>query len=381
MRRRFCTISLVIIGVLLAGTPAPKVSAYEIDTHAYLTHAVFDLYNAQFPDRKIPAELEPYLLDGSRREDDNERPMNHFYDPIHDVGLHTPVLGTWAKSKDWANDADNQTSVKYRVSATIASILSAIQERKLSLVSDDTDFTWREAIRAWVNGEKEKAMFTLGHVLHLMEDASVPEHTRNDPHPKYSPYESWTKQFTLFNQDSAFTGRLAGKQALTFGTLGSAFDSMAKYSNGGFLSEDTINKVEFIKPKENYLKIDDSGRMYGMKVDTEFGDYRLFQKELGDLLGKTYSQNEGKFIFSKQAGGDVIISDYWSRLSVRAVQHGAGLVRLFFEEANRAAQDPAFVREKNPSFLVRVVDNLGRFMGVVVTTANEFAGSVRDNMT
>ena len=46
-------------------------------------------------------------------------------------------------------------------------------------------------------GDKEKAMFALGHILHLIEDSSVPDHTRNDPHPNDSPYEKWTSKFIL----------------------------------------------------------------------------------------------------------------------------------------------------------------------------------------
>jgi hypothetical protein len=34
----------------------------------------------------------------------------------------------------------------------------------------------------------------LGHTLHLIQDASVPAHTRNDLHGPFEPYESWTNQ-------------------------------------------------------------------------------------------------------------------------------------------------------------------------------------------
>ena len=175
--------------------------AYDIETHAYLTSEVVKFYNQNFPNNKISDDLASYLLDGSRREDDIPRWMNHFYDPIYNRGLTDSILGTWQKSKDWAQDSNNQNSLTYKVPTTIASILTAIQQRAISALTSETDFTWQRAIRFYVQGEKEKAMFTLGHILHLIEDKTVPDHTRNDPHPGDSPYENYTQKFTLSNPD------------------------------------------------------------------------------------------------------------------------------------------------------------------------------------
>lgn len=63
--------------------------AYFIETHAYLTSEVFDFYNKNFPNNKIPDELKNYLIDGARKEDDAPRWMNHFYDPVKDRGAYS----------------------------------------------------------------------------------------------------------------------------------------------------------------------------------------------------------------------------------------------------------------------------------------------------
>ena len=133
-----------------------EVFAYNIGTHAYLTDEVVNLYNKNFPGNQIPESFRNYVIDGSRKEDDNIRSMNHFFDPVNNVGFHDPLLGSWEKSKDWANNQANQNSVKYKVPATIASILSATQTGKMSGISSETDFTWRKGIEYYVNGEKEK---------------------------------------------------------------------------------------------------------------------------------------------------------------------------------------------------------------------------------
>ncbi len=63
-----------------------KVSAYSIETHAFLTDEIIEFYNKNFSNNEIPNELSSYLIDGSRREDDIPRWMNHFYDPINNQG-------------------------------------------------------------------------------------------------------------------------------------------------------------------------------------------------------------------------------------------------------------------------------------------------------
>src|SRR5581483_6001131 len=151
---------------------------------------------------KIPDELQNFLIEGSRREDDNPRWMNHFYDPINNRGLTNAALGNWSSSKSWAEDSKEQNNVRYKTSTVLASILTAIQEQKISSITAETDFTWDRAVEFYAQGDKEKGLFILGHILHLIEDASVPDHTRNDAHPDGSPYESFAAKYTPQNNDA-----------------------------------------------------------------------------------------------------------------------------------------------------------------------------------
>ena len=45
-----------------------NVFAYSVETHTFLTDEIIKFYNQNFPNNKIPDDLTPYLLDGSRRE-------------------------------------------------------------------------------------------------------------------------------------------------------------------------------------------------------------------------------------------------------------------------------------------------------------------------
>lgn len=344
--------------------------AYNVDTHAYLTDEVFNFYNRHNPTSPLSEELRPYLVDGSRREDDIPRWMNHFYDPVHDRGLtYDPTInpevnfGTWQKSKDWAEDSANQNKLTYKVPATIASVLTAVQERRISVISAETDFTWRKAIGYWLVGEEEKAAFTLGHVIHLIEDASVPDHVRNDAHPAGSPYENWTARLTLNNQDSRLGSRLGSRNPVTLSNLSSYFSELAVYTNNNFYSADTIGlQSGYGLPQPIVYEIIGSFRFALNKDD--IGYFNLFKQLAPSSLVVPTKQ---EIIFDSPD----ILSAYWSRLSTKAVQYGAGVVGLFFREVEKTKNDPNFFGEEPKSFIATVLEMGG-------SVANAVAGAVKD---
>src|SRR3989344_5107897 len=281
--------------------------AYGVPTHALLTKEVVDFYNAHAADNKIPDELKNYLVDGARREDDLPRWMNHFYDPVHGNGLKYVVYGGGYASKEWAEDKTKQNDLKYKATTFLASILTAIQERNVRALTAETDFTWERGIRFYANGEKEKGLFILGHVLHLVEDASVPDHTRNDPHPgwgeDFSPYENYAKKYDLDNPDNDLPGRLSGKTALDFATLGGYFESLANYSNNNFYSKDTIGiQSGFDSPTPDYEeKL--GNYLFGIKKDSESRDYKLFLKQGKTILGQLVSNSNDFVLLLNKDGG------------------------------------------------------------------------------
>ena len=141
-----------VVPALLLGlfVYSPSALAYGVETHAALTLNIFDFYNRSFPDKKIPDELKDFLVDGSRHEDSDPRYMNHFYDPVKDRGLESAVYGNGYKSKEWAVDKNKQNEAKYKIATALASVLTAFQQKKLSALTTETDFTWERAIRFWV---------------------------------------------------------------------------------------------------------------------------------------------------------------------------------------------------------------------------------------
>ncbi len=331
---------IIFLSVLF---PFNFAGAYSVGTHALLTREIIYFYNNNFPGSKITGDSKDYLIDGSRLEDNTPRYLNHFYDPINDRGLSDGGF-RGQKSKDWADDSTAQTAFLYRsLSPSEASILSLAQVEKIKSSFDQSDFTWKKAVSLYADGKIEEALFTLGHIIHLVEDMSVPDHVRNDSHPPYddggSPYENWTAKFNLDNPDTSLTYRLTGKSPELSVSLESYFDNLAKYTNENFYSEDSIDSYDM--PKLDFKKTEGEN-IYGFRVDDNGDSYRLVRIF---ELSKKYAWRDSLRLPDDSLSansktlydgiGNLIMNDYWSRLSVKSVQYGAGVIDLFFKEVEK----------------------------------------------
>lgn len=328
----------IIASLLLAFGFTSQAFAYSVETHAFLTAEAVKFYNQNFPQNPVAAELSNFVIEGARKEDDVPRWMNHFYDPVYNRGLTDSVLGNWQKSKDWAKDGNSQNQLIYKVPTALASILTAIQQRNIEALSSETDFTWQQAVDFYAKGETEKALFTLGHTLHLIEDAAVPEHTRNDPHPGDSPYEDYTKRFNLNNPDNSLDGRLINKTPFVLSDLESYFDELATYTNSHFYSKDTVGiQTGYNYPNSIDRRFDEKREIWFLfNEDREFGDYRLAQELRPSRFNYLVSNSNN---FSLIDIDNLVTNDYWRLLSTKAVQYSAGAINLFFQEAEKAKEE------------------------------------------
>ncbi len=339
-------IPILVLGFFVLGSQ--NVSAYGVETHAFLTQAATEFYNRHFPDKKLSSEQMDYLVDGARLEDNSPRYMNHFYDPVNQRGLADLNFSGLA-AKDWVHDAKAQTALIYRIfPQTEASLLSATALDKIRPIFRQDNFTWEQALQLYAEGKTEQALFALGHALHLIEDMAVPDHTRNDAHPPFdhggSPYENWSHKFDLANPDADLTGRLKNKKPISLTSLPEYFDSIAIYSNNNFYSRDSINNYEL--PRPDYFKIVGSYN-YGFKKDVG-GDYRI-GIFLENFDFSDWAPNQSVTIsLEEELGPSLVLTDYWSRLSTKAVQHVAGAINLFFQEAEKAKKELALEKQRRP---------------------------------
>ena len=356
-----------------------KTFAYGYETHALLTEESINFFNSKYSE--ISPDLGRYLVDGSRREDDVPRWLNHFYDPVYDRGVSydaaidptfqlLQVLGDQSKSKDWAVDSNLQSSFLYKVAskikpATVASMLTAEEIKGIEPLNAEADFTWDRALKLYISGEEEKAMFALGHVIHLVQDASVPDHTRNDPHTGDSPYEKYASQFNLNNPDNELRERLSNGKITSKDSLSGLFGSLAEYSNNNFYSKDTVGiQSGYSLPSPVYFgRYNQSIYSYGFTEKDEYGELPIIIG--GGLIG---IQGQGLI------DDNIIQSAYWTRLSTKAVTYSAATIDLFLNEAERLKDDPEFNKEEK-GFLAKVVDAIGNFFSDTGKAFTDMFGS------
>jgi len=141
-------------------------------THAGLTEQAVELYNFK-NNIKINSADKELIIQGSIDEDKPAlQSLNHFYDTRRNIGING-----YRTALVWATQANN-----------------------------GNDFTWEENIRKYAKGDRDGALIGLGHILHLIEDMTVPDHTRNDPHiadgligiySGVSVYEKWAKEYKI----------------------------------------------------------------------------------------------------------------------------------------------------------------------------------------
>lgn len=303
-------LSAVFVTGILYPLPARD---YEISAHAALTNAIIDKYNNAYPDASIDDEFRFSLIRGAKEEDDSRRWLNHFYDPVRNRGLSYGGK-TWMRSKSWA-------------------------------VADGVnDFTWQKGIDAYARGDSHRAFLILGHVLHLLEDAAVPEHVRNDAHMLDSPYEAFTKTLVP-TPDKALP--------LVLGSLEEYLDAMAQYTNSGFYSADTISDAAYPAPVPDYVA-QEGKYLYGFKTDGEGNKYHLVNYGLQN--DKSWIQNK-KSLFDDDS--NKILSDYWRLLSAKSIRYGAGLVHTFIAEGEKLKNEQAVQKKNSKSIyttLASVVD-------------------------
>ncbi|MBI2640437.1 MAG: lamin tail domain-containing protein, partial [Candidatus Sungbacteria bacterium] len=287
------------------------------------------LFNSEFKDLKISDDNAEHIIQGSMDEDSGTRWMQHFYDPVYNRGL---VLGKqWMNSKEWAQNTKAQGGN--------ASALAGLY------FGSPEDYSWDRAIYDYAWGNQKRGFEALGHTLHLLEDAAVPDHTRNDPHPPYlnlgSPYEDWTKRFD--RQSFKFT---PGDKPILLGDLGSYFNTLANYSNNNFFSKDTILSQVYSAPRVAYFQKEklSNGLIYSFAYSTN--NHKLFRSDKELEWRDTIEPKENKLYL--QDHDNLILSDYWSLLSKQAVLHGAGAVKLFFDEVEKEKQTKTLYEKNRP---------------------------------
>lgn len=336
----------------------------------------------------------------------------HFYNPITDKG-YTNFEGYEIGQSliDRANDLEvdingilmNEWSYSMAKDLYYAA-LTGDSTKYPQWIMRDNLFTTSFIGKGNMNAKEREQFFSwtfqaLGHTLHLIGDASVPAHTRNDLHGKVlgigdpEPYENWTESkadFAKYNpEDSYFPGILNGYGSESWvnwknfevqipdvfidtGQLTNATtppitgfnQGLAEYSHANFLSSDTVfndgtpNTISTIHGLAD-IGLADLGNV-AFREDREIGDetYSFFyvtnntaQIDHFALCGIAWQIKQMEFMNGQTPETGILYTvddplvdeDYAKKLLPRAVGYSAGLLDYFFRGRLEVSVLPVFV--------------------------------------
>lgn len=330
--------------------------------------------------------IRDWVREGGKLEDETDcRSKFHFHDPTKSwdtAGLSNVAIDTYCleythrSSLVWAQDSGNlwtwQKARQYYFDA-LTNPGKIIREQKLA-------YTFR----------------SLGQVMHLTADSSIPAHTRNDIHvfPYTLPvvgisvgdptFESWAKDNyksltytgiiidqSIFNNATLYQSAPVAISALWDIDKYNGFNpaitiesltGLAEYTNANFFSEDTIfNNYDY----PAWSSIEE----YEEVIDTATGKTKTYLRKIGDgeriehlAAGKRFY----KYLPSALKSSGLILDqecykDYAQKLIPRAVGYSAGLLNYFFRGQMEAM---------NPREIV--LD--GQITGITFTILNETPG-------
>lgn len=306
-KRRGMSLFLIITLFFIAF----KVFSYDnLVVHPDLSKAAASVFNQQ-ADRKLSQEQIGWIAQGSIDEDADPRYLNHFYDPTTGKGIEK-----FSSAKQWSLNQDG-------------------------FIGISGDYSESAIINNYKNGDFKRAFQGIGHILHLIQDMSVPAHTRNDPHADGDPYEKWAEQYGRIN--------LSKVKFKEINNLDDAFD-LAVYSHNYFYSKDNID----ISNIDNYIiakeLIDGEQRGYLINIVDNL-NYRI-----------AYLKNPDGFKPVYQINNDFKLNlDYWNLLHPKAVGYSAGVIDYFikkFSEIDQNIQEQKLSRwEKIKNYLSKSIDN------------------------
>jgi len=326
--------------------------AYDANsTHPNLTEITVDYFN-KISSRKISEKEKEWLKDGSIKEDDGIRSINHFYDPIYNTtykifGIENLLPALTAK--EWAQNQLAQALYDPNYLGSLGAITK-------SPIFSSANRTFQRAIYEYIKGNYKEAFVSLGHILHLIQDMSVPEHTRANIHIYFlknteSHYELYTarKEASFYeNLRELLKNR---NEIVLKNSLNDYFDYLANYSNNNFYSPDTIDNLKYKLPEVSFYDVPEINKKtnvieyFLMGTDENKQLYHLAQK-------KALSWRWQSGFTNYTLANEKVLEDYWQRLSYQSVITSSGVINLFFKEVERAKLNPNFLSQNEKSLLL-----------------------------
>ena len=271
-----------MLSLALSAMPA---RAYdEAITHPNLARRAAQYYN-QTAKEKLTDEQIDLMAQGAQAEDDPAwRSLNHFYDPINDSGLAiVPDLPLGDSLVEWAKGQDAE------------------------LFRRDDSYT--QALLAGQRKDLATAYRQLGAALHLVADAGMPAHVRNDEHLEGDAYESWVKWQARENPEAMRLLYIDGTKP-DCADFGDCLRRLALSTNRNYFSSDTISDDVYYEP---YDSVTINAEGYAVANNHVVAHYN-------PLLGRLEFNQ-------------VVLWEYWHALAPQIVLYQVRVIELFKQQS------------------------------------------------
>ncbi len=193
-------------------------------------------------------------------------------------------------------------------------------------------------VMAKAEGNTLKGWRYLGHILHLLEDLSVPAHVRNDAHIVYEDYEGYMADKVPADLFS-LTGGDASMQPREPSTIDIApfFREMSDYTRANYFSEHTVfmNSYYGITLPVATVSGEDDHYFYGTNGKRIANKGLLFWAVYSSATSSSDPRPLGETNYALVKTwariNQPVAEDMFSDLAPRAIEYGAGLIKLFHD--------------------------------------------------
>lgn len=315
---------------------------YNIKTHPWLTLRAIQLFE-QYYGITITTEAKQQIILGSVEEDYDLKDTSTIDEYSHMQPSETLSSLDWNDLRNIANVNrsenhfmnydDDIDGLNHGTGVDTERNTSALRWAK-----DDprnlTNFS-----RTVAEGDTEKGWRYIGHILHLLEDMSVPAHVRNDAHIfNKDNYEIYLKEKTP-NEYFSLVGSINYPLKPISTEIDSFFKELGSYTRKNYFSDDTIflNNYKGIALPVAEVFSEDNNYFYNSN------NRRIAYK--GWLFHLTKKDRQYAKIDRE------VTNDIFSDLGLKAVQYGAGLIKLFYDSVTETIDTtpPSLVSSDPPN--------------------------------
>ncbi|BBO73021.1 hypothetical protein DSCW_04380 [Desulfosarcina widdelii] len=260
-------------------------------------------------------EIWEWIRDGGIQEDEPEwRCFRHFHDPLNaswdDAGLLSLYKSMiyWAQTPDPGNDYDLYNEYSWLLAREY----------------------YHQALLTGSEEQYAKTFRSLGQLMHLVSDAALPAHVRNDAHPKFfeeitiyddsDPYENWVEnnhkkikkiEYERFTVDQAIFDMAVENSSAPI-PISALWDHDEYQKDGSNLPDGWNNTIGLAEYTNANFWTEDTRDDYPHPIlsDTDYKDKWLNP----EIVDGEDGQEDRRVYFSKQEGEPIehfVAADYW----------------------------------------------------------------------